>query len=204
VLIVGETGSGKELFARAIHSLGPRRNFPFVPVDCAAIPELLFESELFGHLRGAFTDASHDRKGLAAVAEGGTLFLDEIDALSLRSQAKLLRFLEERSYRPLGSERLIGLNVNVVAATNSDLQELVHSGKFRADLFFRLNVLRLRLVPLRERRDDIPLLASHFIRQISLENEIGPRILTPAAIWKLTVYDWPGNVRELYNVSSAR
>jgi DNA-binding NtrC family response regulator len=200
VLITGETGTGKELCARAIHALGPRRERAFVPVDCATIPEQLFESELFGYVRGAFTDARSDHRGLVNLADGGTLFLDEIDALSLAVQAKLLRLLQERSYRPLGSDRFVGVNAKIVAATNSDLLSMVQTGRFRADLFFRLNVLRVNLVPLRQRLDDVALLARHFVRQACAENGIATKSLTRAAIRKLTQHDWPGNVRELCNV----
>jgi two-component system, NtrC family, response regulator GlrR len=200
VLIDGETGTGKELCARAVHNLGPRRDFPFIPVDCATLPDHLFESELFGHMRGAFTDAHDDHKGLVALADGGTLFLDEVDSLSLSAQAKLLRFLEERSYRPLGAERFLSLDVNIVAATNTDLSELIRKKQFRADLFFRLNLFRLHLAPLRERREDIALLARHFVERVCAENGIATKTLTPAGLRKLCRYDWPGNARELCNV----
>jgi two-component system response regulator GlrR len=199
VLITGETGTGKELCARAIHALGPRRNYGFVAVDCATVPEHLFESELFGHARGAFTDARSDHKGLVSLANGGTLFLDEIDSLSLTAQSKMLRLLQERSYRPVGCERSLSVDANIVAASNSDLRHMVQIGKFRADLFFRLNVLRLNLVPLRQRRDDIGLLARQFVKQACAENGIAIKALTPATLSKLTQHDWPGNVRELYN-----
>lgn len=200
VLLVGETGTGKELCARAIHNLGPRRNLPFIPVDCAALPEHLFESELFGHVRGAYTDARTDQKGLVALADGGTLFLDEVDSLSPNSQSKLLRFLQERAYRPLGSDRFMRLDVNVVVATNCDLEAMVREKKFRPDLYFRLNVLRLDLVPLRQRRGDIELLARHFVEKMCAENGVAAKRLTPAAIRRLGAHDWPGNVRQLYNV----
>jgi two-component system response regulator GlrR len=200
VLIVGETGTGKELCARAIHSLSARRNFPFIPVDCGAIPDHLFENELFGHVRGAFTDASHDQKGLAALAEGGTLFFDEIDSLSLSAQSKLLRFLQERTSRPLGSDKFVRINVNVVTATNHDLEKLVRERRFRPDLFFRLNVLRLYLVPLRERRGDLALLIRHFLAMLCAEHRTVGKSLTPLALRKLAQYEWPGNIRELYNV----
>jgi DNA-binding NtrC family response regulator len=200
VLITGETGTGKELCARAIHTVGPRRGGAFVPVDCATIPEQLFESELFGHARGAFTDARSDYKGLVELANGGTLFLDEIDALSLSTQAKLLRLLQERSYRPLGFNRVVALNATIVAATNSDLAQMVKAGSFRADLFFRLNVLRLNLPPLRRRRDDIALLAHHFVTEACAEHGIGPKQLPLTTVRRLTHYPWPGNVRELHNV----
>ena len=156
VLITGETGTGKELFARAIHHLGVRRHQPFLPVDCAALPEHLFESEMFGHARGAFTDAHRDQKGLVALAGAGTLFLDEIDSLPIAAQSKLLRLLQERTYRPVGSERFVRTDVKIVAACNQDLERLVQEKHFRSDLFFRLNVLRLHLAPLRDRRSDIP------------------------------------------------
>jgi DNA-binding NtrC family response regulator len=199
VLITGETGTGKELFARAVHHLSRRCTFPFVPVDCGGFPELLVENELFGHARGAFTDARSDQKGLAALAQRGTLFLDEIDALSLSSQAKLLRFLEDHVYKPLGAERFERADVRVVAATNRDLEAQVQERRFRADLFFRLNVFRLRIAPLRERRGDIALLAHHFVETLSADLGQGRRALSSAALGCLTQYDWPGNVRELRN-----
>jgi DNA-binding NtrC family response regulator len=167
-------------------------------VDCGAIPEHLFENELFGHARGAFTDAQSDQKGLAAMANGGTLFLDEIDALSLAAQVKLLRFLQERTYRPLGAERFTKADVNVIAATNCDLEECVQEKRFRSDLYFRLNVLRLSLPPLVKRRSDIQLLARHFLQIES--RSCRPKSFTPAALRKLELYSWPGNVRELLNV----
>jgi DNA-binding NtrC family response regulator len=200
VLVTGETGTGKELCARAIHHLGKRRDFPFIPIDCSAIPDQLFENELFGHDRGAYTDAHREQRGLIAMAERGTLFLDEIDALSPAAQAKLLRFLQERIYRPLGADRFVHANVNVVAATNRDLEALVGEQKFRADLFFRLSVLRLHMVPLRERRDDIPLLARHFLDSICAEDGVPRKELSSSALMELRRRDWPGNVRELHNV----
>jgi two-component system response regulator GlrR len=199
VLITGETGTGKELCARAIHQLSARRNSPFIPVDCAAFPDHLFENEMFGHTRGAFTDAHRDQKGLVALAEGGTLFLDEIDSLSATSQGKLLRFLQDRTYRPLGAERFANSSANVLAATNRDLEKLVQQGKFRGDLFFRLSVLRIHMPPLRDRREDIPLLARHFVDALSAESGCRRKILLPGAYHKLKMLDWPGNVRELYN-----
>jgi DNA-binding NtrC family response regulator len=200
VLITGETGTGKELCARALHQLSARRNSPFIPVDCAAFPDHLFENEMFGHTRGAFTDAHRDQKGLVALAEDGTVFLDEIDSLSATSQGKLLRFLQDRTYRPLGAERFVRSNANVLAATNRDLEKLVQQGKFRSDLFFRLSVLRIHMPPLRNRREDIPLLARHFVDALSAESRCGGKILLPGAYHKLKMLDWPGNVRELYNV----
>lgn len=197
VLLLGETGTGKELCAHAIHGLSPRRDGPFIPVDCAAMPEQLLENELFGHVHGAFTDAHIDQKGLAALAAGGTLFLDEIDSLTLTAQSKLLRFIETGNYRPLGSQRYEAADVRPIAATNRDLEECTRSGAFRRDLFFRLNVLPLELPPLRARREDITLLASHFLKCIGVTYE---KKLTPSALNALRNYDWPGNVRELYNV----
>lgn len=195
ILITGETGTGKELFAHAIHSFSHARKSPFIPVDCGALPDHLAENELFGHRRGAFTDAHSDQKGLAAMAEGGTLFLDEIDSLSLANQAKLLRFLQERSYRALGADRYTQANVRVIAATNRCIEQAVRQKEFRNDLYFRLSVLRLNLPSLRERRGDVSLLALHF-----LANECPKRkTLSPAALRKLENHSWPGNVRELFN-----
>jgi DNA-binding NtrC family response regulator len=199
-LITGETGTGKELCARAIHFTSPRRNQPFIPVDCGAIPDNLFENELFGHVRGAFTDAHRDQRGLVGLAEGGTLFLDEIDSLSIPAQAKLLRFLQDRSYRPLGSDRFLRANVNVLAAMNCNPEALVRDRQLRADLFFRLNVVRLHLSPLRERLSDIPLLARHFVSCCAAEAGLGAKVLSPSVLPKLLAHDWPGNVRELGNV----
>jgi two-component system response regulator GlrR len=199
VLILGETGTGKGLCARAIHNLGPRINFPFVPVDCASLPDHLFENEIFGHVNGAYTDARRDQKGLLALAAGGTLFLDEIDSLSINAQSKLLRFIEERTYRPLGSDRFIQVDVNIVAATNSNLEELVRNREFRSDLFFRLDVFRLYLSPLRERAGDILPLARHFLDQHCAENGID-KTITSSALRKLMHFHWPGNVRQLCNV----
>jgi len=200
VLIVGETGTGKELIARAIHRVSSRRDFGFIPVDCASIPDHLFENELFGHSRGAFTDARTDRKGLIALANGGTLFLDEVDSLSAAAQGKLLRFLQERTYRPLGSDHFVEANVKLLAATNKDLLQLVEARQFRSDLFFRLNVLRLDLPPLRDRAKDISLLARHFTDMFCVEYGMERKTLSPAALRRLEEHKWPGNVRELYNV----
>jgi two-component system, NtrC family, response regulator GlrR len=200
VVITGETGTGKELCARAIHHLSRRRSFPFIPVDCGAFPEQLLENELFGHSRGAFTDARGDQRGLAAIAEGGTLFLDEIDSLSLSGQAKLLRFLEDRAFKPLGAERFTKADVRIVTATNRNLESCMRAGQFRSDLFFRLNVFRLRMPPLRERPGDIVVLAQHLLD--SLTGNAGRPGLTfsQAATHLLEAHDWPGNVRELFNV----
>jgi len=200
VCITGETGTGKELCARALHQLSRRQRSSFIGIDCGALPEPLFENEMFGHARGAFTDAHRDQKGLVAMADGGTLFLDEIDALSLASQAKLLRFLQERSYRPLGSDQFQSADVRVIAATNRDLECVVREGRFRSDLFFRLNVLRLRLPALRDRQGDVELLA-HAALKFYWPAEAGPAPeFSAAAARSLAEHPWPGNVRELYNV----
>jgi DNA-binding NtrC family response regulator len=199
VLLVGETGTGKELFARAIHNVGPRSEFPFIPADCATLPDHLFENEVFGHAPGAFTDARHDQKGLVALAEGGTLFLDEINSLSLIAQSKLLRFLQERIYRPLGASQFLRADVSIVAATNCDLEGMVRSRQFRSDLFYRLNVLRLDLAPLRERRGDIELLSRHFAHAVCAEHGVERKVLAASTLRLLNARDWPGNVRQLYN-----
>jgi DNA-binding NtrC family response regulator len=199
VCITGETGTGKEVCARALHYLSRRQRFPFIGVDCGALPEQLFENELFGHVRGAFTDAHRDHRGLVAMAEGGTLFLDEIDSLSLSSQAKLLRFLQDHSFRALGSDRFDRADVRVVTATNRDLESAVRERHFRSDLFFRINVLRLHLPPLRERRDDLELLAYAALKECAVGAEATP-VFTPAALSALASHSWPGNVRELFNV----
>jgi DNA-binding NtrC family response regulator len=199
VLITGATGTGKELCARAIHVLSKRRSFPFIPLDAGSIPDHLFENELFGHARGAFTDAHSAQKGLAAMAEGGTLFLDEVDALSPAAQAKLLRFLQERTYKPLGGDRFVKASINIIAATNRDLELCVKEKQFRADLYFRLNALRLDLPALRDRQSDIPLLARYFLHV--QDSAASPRkSFTSAALRKLEGHTWPGNVRELFNV----
>ena len=200
VLITGETGTGKEVCARALHQLSRRRDGPFIAVDCGAVPDQLFENELFGHARGAFTDAHRDRKGLVAMAEGGTLFLDEVDSLSLAAQAKLLRFVQEHSYRPLGSERVDRADVKVLAATNRDLDAAVRDRQMRADLYFRLNVLRIHLPPLRDRAGDIPRLAQAMLEECRGTLESPPTSLSAAAMRMLTSHVWPGNVRELQNV----
>ena len=200
VLIYGETGSGKELIARAIHYQGVRRAKPFIPVNCGALPDHLFENELFGHIKGAFTDAFSAEKGLIAEAEQGTLFLDEIDALSQSAQVKLLRFLQNGEYRPLGSARAVIANVRVIAASNSDLRAKVDRQQFREDLFYRLNVLSLSLPALRERGEDVLRLAEHFLDLHARRQSCECPRLTEAARKKLTNYSWPGNVRELEGV----
>lgn len=200
VLITGETGTGKEMCARAIHHLGPRADHPFVPVNCGAIPPELVENELFGHDAGAFTGASRPTRGLVYEADGGTLFLDEIDSLPLTAQVKFLRLLQDQEYRPLGARKASRADLRIVAASNAELVSAVRSGRFRADLFYRLNILPLRLPPLRERQEDIPLLARHFITKCSSESASSAKQLSPGALGKLLMYEWPGNVRELANV----
>ncbi|HKY02759.1 MAG TPA: sigma-54 dependent transcriptional regulator [Burkholderiales bacterium] len=200
VLILGETGTGKEVCARAIHYLSARASKPWVAVNCGAIPADLIESELFGHVKGAYTNASTTRAGLVREAEGGTLFLDEIDALPLAAQSKLLRFLQEREYRALGSNTVLRANVRVMAASNGNLQELIARGQFRQDLYFRLNVLNVTLPALRDRREDIPVLALYFVRQFAMRFKRPVNGLTPRGLQKLLACDWPGNVRELQHV----
>jgi len=200
VLITGETGTGKELFAHAIHYASSRREGPFVPLNCGALPDSLFENELFGHQKGAYTDASAAEVGLLGVAERGSLFLDEIDSVSLASQAKLLRVLQDREYRPLGSQRPLKANVRIIAAANTPLCERINSREFRADLYYRLNVLALRLPTLAERRDDIPILARHFIARYAKECRRPAPQLSADASRRLMEYSWPGNVRELESV----
>lgn len=200
VLITGETGTGKEICAQAIHHVSRRRDYPLIPVDCTGLPQQLFENEVFGHSQGAFTDARRDQKGLAAMAEGGTLFLDEIDALDPGAQAKLLRFLQDGTYKPLGAGRFMRSDVRVIAATNRNIEALVATGEFRTDLYYRLNVLRLDLPPLRERRGDIALLARHFLASLCPPSSSLHKSFSSGALQMLASYDWPGNVRELYNV----
>ena len=199
VLIRGESGTGKELVARACHDLSSRRQGPFVAVNCAAIPEALMESELFGHLRGAFTGADRDRQGRLAAARGGTLFLDEVGDLQPGIQVKLLRTLDSGEYTMLGSNKAQRSEVRVVAATHRDLEKGMAGGEFRQDLYYRLNVVELRLPPLRERREDIPLLARHFLEGQAAERGDPVRDITPRAMARLLEYSWPGNVRELNN-----
>ena len=199
VVIYGESGTGKELVARAIHHNGPRRGRAFVSESCAAIPETLLEAALFGHVRGAFTGADAERRGLFEVADGGTLFLDEVGEMPASMQVKLLRVLQEGEFRRVGGEKTIKVDVRVLVASNRDLGRLVEEGRFREDLFYRLNVVRVGLPPLRERRDDIPLLVEHFLRKFAEENKRPPRRIARAALHKLIGYRWPGNVRELEN-----
>ncbi|HEX6322383.1 MAG TPA: sigma-54 dependent transcriptional regulator [Vicinamibacterales bacterium] len=199
VLITGETGTGKELVARAIHDWSAQREAPLVKVNCAAIPETLLESELFGHVKGAFTGAVATKKGRFALADGGTIFLDEIGTLSLPVQAKLLRVLQEREFEPLGSERSYQVDVRVIAATNRDLRQLVAEGKFQEDLFYRLAVIPIQMPPLRARREDIPLLVDHFVRKHAARAGKPIERIDPDVMSMLTRSDWPGNVRELEN-----
>jgi two-component system response regulator HydG len=198
VLILGESGTGKEMVARSIHFSGPFRDKPFIPVDCGSLVPTLIESELFGYVKGAFTGAVQSRDGLLAIAEGGTVFLDEVGELPVDLQAKLLRAIQEREIRPVGSTRRIAINVRILAATNRDLEQAVAQGTFRRDLYFRLNVLSLRIPPLRERRQDIPLLAAHFLERLSRASG-HERSVSDEAMKALLAYDWPGNVRELEN-----
>jgi two-component system response regulator PilR (NtrC family) len=200
VLIRGESGTGKELVARALHKVSDRAEGPFVPVNCGAIPQQLMESELFGHVKGAFTGAAHDRRGVFELAEGGTLFLDEIGELDPTMQVKLLRVLQERSIRPVGGNREIPVDCRVVAATNRDLEAAVEAGEFRSDLYFRLDVVRIVLPPLRHRAEDIPLLAERFFERFNREMKRNLGGISPAALDWLLAYDYPGNVRELENL----
>jgi two-component system nitrogen regulation response regulator NtrX len=199
VLITGENGTGKELVARAIHKLSPRRDGPFVEVNCAAIPSELIESELFGHLKGSFTGAIADRAGKFEQASGGMLFLDEIGDMSLSAQAKVLRVLEDGVVTRLGGAKTVSVDVRVIAATNKRLEEEIAAGRFREDLYYRLNVLPLAVPPLRERREDIPLLVEHFARLLSAREGMAPRTIGDEAAARLAEREWPGNVRELRN-----
>jgi DNA-binding NtrC family response regulator len=199
VLIQGESGTGKELIAKAIHANSPRREQPFVPVNTGAVPSELLESTLFGHVKGAFTSAVTAKKGLFEVANGGTLFLDEIGTMGMDMQAKILRVLQDRRFMHLGGVQEIQVDVRIIAATNVNLQEAVREGRFREDLFYRLNVINLELPPLRSRREDIPLLAAHFLKFYAEENGTEARSLSPEAMRIVMDYEWPGNVRELEN-----
>src|SRR5688572_25449120 len=199
ILIEGESGTGKELIAQAIHQSSPRARGPFVAVHCAALSENLLESELFGHERGSFTGATERRIGRFESADGGTLFLDEIGEISQSTQVKLLRFLETRAIERVGGSKALELDVRLVAATNRNLEQMVRDGKFREDLYFRLNVVRLLMPPLRDRTEDIPLLLSHFMKIFSEENGVPPLVVEPGALRTLQLYPWPGNIRELRN-----
>jgi DNA-binding NtrC family response regulator len=200
VLLMGENGTGKEVLARAIHEESPRAQGPFVGVSCAALPETLIESELFGHEKGAFTDAAQARKGRFELADGGTLFLDEISELSAPIQVKLLRVLQERSFERLGGTKTLSVDIRLIAASNRDLEQMIEAGTFRRDLFYRLNVVPLVLPPLRERQDDIPVLAAHFALKFAAKHARPKPELAPELIEALQEYEWPGNVRELENL----
>jgi len=199
VLIQGPSGSGKELLARAIHSLSPRKNGPYIVVSCAALPDTLLESELFGYVKGAFTDARRDKPGRVALAEKGTLFLDEIGDISPALQVKLLRFLQEKEYEPLGAVKSQKADVRIIAATNKNLSQLVEQGLFREDLYYRLNVIKIELPPLKERREDIPLLVEHFLKRFNLKMNKRIISVSPEVMDLFMRYDFPGNIRELEN-----
>jgi two-component system, NtrC family, response regulator GlrR len=200
VLLSGETGTGKEMVARAVHHLGPRAGGPFLPVNCGAIPTDLFENELFGHRRGAFTDARDCVEGVIGEADGGTLFLDEVDSIPLLSQVKLLQFLQNKSFRPLGASAMRRVDVRIVAATNADLEARMNAGTFRPDLFYRLSIIPLVVPPLRERPGDVPLLVDHFLAKHAPAGASGRWRFTADFMEALQAYDWPGNVRELENL----
>src|SRR5258708_3746129 len=199
VLIYGESGTGKELVARAVHSCSPRSHDPFVSINCGAFPETLLESELFGYMKGAFTGASQNKRGLFEVASGGTIFLDEISEMSVSMQVKLLRVLQERSIRPVGGTQEAPIDVRVIAATNKDLSQMVASNSFREDLYYRVSVIPIQVPPLRERRDDVELLACHFLKKYATAAQQSLVWVTAESLSALRNYDWPGNVRELEN-----
>ena len=200
VLITGESGTGKELLARAIHNASPRHAQPFVAINCSAMAENLLESELFGHEKGAFTGATRSHKGLFQAAEGGTLLLDEIGDMPMRLQVKLLRVLQEHQVRPVGSTEAIDVDVRVISATHRDLQEMMGQGRFREDLYYRLNVVNIKIPTLDQRREDIPLLVAHFLQQIAKEAGQERKVYAPEAVEMLVTAEWPGNIRQLYNV----
>ena len=199
VLLLGETGTGKELFARAIHHLSSRSNEPYIAVNCAAIPFELFENELFGHVKGAYTDARQQQKGYIAEAEGGTLFLDEINSLHPTVQVKLLRFLQDQEYKPLGESKPVKADVRIIAASNMNLLNPNVNTDFRKDLLYRLDVFSIRIPPLRDRRNDIPELVNHFLEKYCQKYNLPKKIIAKTAMSKLMAYDWPGNIRELEN-----
>ena len=200
LLLVGETGTGKELVAQAVHHHSPRRHRPFVCVNCATLPDALVESELFGHVRGAFTDASQNRQGLVRLAEGGTLFLDEVEALAPRGQGVLLRFLQDSSYRALGCDQLHHADVRIVAASNVDLREKADAHAFRCDLLYRLDAFRISLAPLRARMEDLALLVPHLLAKVARQTDGMARSLSAEGLALLRAYDWPGNIRQLEHV----
>ncbi len=200
VYIHGESGTGKELIAKTIHVASRRKDKPFMAINCAALPETLLESILFGHERGAFTGAMQSSKGVFAQAHQGTLFLDEIGDMPLETQAKILRVLQEQRFYPIGSEKMIQVDVRIIVATNKDLEEEVKKGLFRSDLFYRIHVIPIYLPPLRDRREDIPALVEHFLKKLDQQTKRGVKSLTAEAMRKLMLHDWPGNIRELQNV----
>jgi DNA-binding NtrC family response regulator len=200
VLIQGETGTGKELAARALHYLSPRQDFPFIPVNCGALPDNLLESELFGHERGAFTDAKQTTRGLVAQAEGGTLLLDEVEAMTPRAQVVLLRFLQDHTYRAVGARRISSGDLRIIASSNVDLEDMVRRGQFRRDLLFRLGILNVTMPPLRERGRDAVLLAEHFLEHFAIRYARPRKRLHAASVTWLLSHDWPGNVREVENL----
>jgi len=200
VLITGQSGTGKELLAKAIHNASPRKDRPFVAINCSAMTEDLLESELFGHVKGAFTGATRDHEGLFQAAEGGALLLDEIGDMPMRLQVKLLRVLQEQQVRPVGSTEAVQVDVRVISATHRDLQEMMREGTFREDLYYRLNVVNIELPMLDERREDIPLLVSHFLQQIAKEADQERKVYAPEAVELLVTAEWPGNIRQLYNI----
>ena len=199
VLLEGETGVGKGLVARAVHYFSSRNDQPFIPVNCGSIPDSLIENELFGHIKGAFTDAREKQPGLIGLADGGTLFLDEVNSLSFQSQATLLRFLEDGMYKPLGSSNMIQSNIRIITASNSLLIDQISSGEFREDLFYRLNLTRLELQPLRDRKEDIPMLTNYFLHDCAITYDLQPKMFHPDMIHWLKTQDWKGNIRELKN-----
>lgn len=200
VLIIGESGTGKELVARMIHESGPLAGHPFVPINCGAIPENLIESEMFGHKKGSFTGAVSDKQGMFEVANGGTIFLDEVGELPMAMQVKLLRVIQERSFRRVGGTNDIKVSVRIIAATNRDLEAAIHKNTFREDLYYRLNVIQIRTPPLRERKEDIPVLIDHFLKKFSTKLNKNVAGFEPEAERALLTYQWPGNIRELENV----
>jgi transcriptional regulator with GAF, ATPase, and Fis domain len=199
VHVFGETGTGKELVAEAIHKASSRRNGPFVPINCGALPENLVESELFGHVKGSFSGAIRDRKGRFELADNGTIFLDEVAELSKHMQAKLLRFLQDGKFERVGGEKTVSVNARVISATNKDLKKEMKKNRFRDDLYYRINVVPVHLPPLRERKSDIPLLADHFLKQAFRQYNRSPVIFSNEAMALLMKYPWPGNIRELQN-----
>jgi two-component system response regulator HydG len=199
ILLTGETGTGKELVAKAIHAKSPRSHFPFIPINCGAIPDSLLESELFGHQKGAFTGATHSRQGFLEVVSGGTLFLDEIGEISAKMQIDLLRVLEDKKISRIGNCHSVAVDFRLISATRRDLEQEIATGNFRQDFFYRINVITIHIPPLRERTEDIPLLIAHFLEKYSHETTKRVDHVSPETIERLTAYNWPGNVRELEN-----